>query len=140
MAVSLNEAVRKLLDEPNHAVLGTVNRDGSPQTSVVWVTRDGGDVLISTAAGRRKDRNMRRDPRVSLSVWDSGDPETYAEIRGLAAVTEDVGRELAVQLAEKYDGPGAGEEFLQLPPEVVRVVVRITPQHVAGNAAADSGP
>jgi PPOX class probable F420-dependent enzyme len=140
MAVSLNEAVRKLLDEPNHAVLGTVNRDGSPQTSVVWVTRDGGDVLISTAAGRRKDRNMRRDPRVSLSVWDSGDPETYAEIRGLAAVTEDVGRELAVQLAEKYDGPGAGEEFLQLPPEVVRVVVRITPQHVAGNAAADTGP
>jgi PPOX class probable F420-dependent enzyme len=140
MAVSLNEAVRKLLDEPNHAVLGTVNRDGSPQTSVVWVTRDGGDVLISTAAGRRKDRNMRRDPRVSLSVWDSGDPETYAEIRGLAAVTEDVGRELAVRLAEKYDGPGAGDEFLQLPPEVVRVVVRITPQHVAGNAAADTGP
>jgi PPOX class probable F420-dependent enzyme len=139
MAVSLNEAVRKLLDEPNHAVLGTVNRDGSPQTSVVWVTRDGDDVLISTAAGRRKDRNMRRDPRVSLSVWDSGDPETYAEIRGLAAVTEDVGRDLAVQLAEKYDGPGAGEEFLQLPPEVVRVVVRITPQHVAGNAA-DAGP
>jgi PPOX class probable F420-dependent enzyme len=135
MAVSLNEAVRKLLDEPNHAVLGTVNRDGSPQTSVVWVTRDGDDVLISTAAGRRKDRNMRRDPRVSLSVWDSGDPETYAEIRGLAAVTEDVGRELAVQLAEKYDGPGAGDEFLQLPPEVVRVVVRITPQHVTGNAA-----
>jgi PPOX class probable F420-dependent enzyme len=135
MAVSLNEAVRKLLDEPNHAVLGTVNRDGSPQTSVVWVTRDGDDVLISTAAGRRKDRNMRRDPRVSLSVWDSGDPETYAEIRGLAAVTEDVGRELAVRLAEKYDGPGAGDEFLQLPPAVVRVVVRITPQHVAGNAA-----
>jgi PPOX class probable F420-dependent enzyme len=135
MAVSLNEAVRKLLDEPNHAVLGTVNRDGSPQTSVVWVTRDGDDVLISTAAGRRKDRNMRRDPRVSLSVWDSGDAETYAEIRGLAAVTEDVGRQLAVQLAEKYDGPGAGDEFLQLPPEVVRVVVRITPQHVAGNAA-----
>jgi PPOX class probable F420-dependent enzyme len=135
MALSLNEAVRKLLDEPNHAVLGTVNRDGSPQTSVVWVTRDGDDVLISTAAGRRKDRNMRRDPRVSVSVWDSGDPETYAEIRGLAAVTEDVGRELAVRLAEKYDGPGAGDEFLQLPPEVVRVVVRITPQHVAGNAA-----
>jgi PPOX class probable F420-dependent enzyme len=135
MAVSLNEAVRKLVDEPNHAVLGTVNSDGSPQTSVVWVTRDGNDVLISTAAGRRKDRNMRRDPRVSLSVWDSGDPETYAEIRGLAAVTDDVGRELAVRLAEKYDGPGAGEEFLQLPPEVVRVVVRITPQHVAGNAA-----
>jgi PPOX class probable F420-dependent enzyme len=136
MAVSLNEAVRKLLDEPNHAVVGTINDDGSPQTSLVWVGRDGDDVLISSAAGRRKDRNMRRDPRVSVSVWDEDDPETYAEIRGLATVTEDVGRELAVQLAEKYDGPGAGEEFLLLPPEVVRVVVRITPQHVAGSAAA----
>ena len=135
MTASLNDAVRRLLDEPNHAVIGTVNRDGSPQTSVVWVGRDGDDVLISTAAGRRKDRNMRRDPRVSLSVWDRDDPERYAEIRGLAAVTDDVGRELAVRLAEKYDGPGAGAEFLQLPPEVVRVVVRITPQHVAGNAA-----
>jgi PPOX class probable F420-dependent enzyme len=135
MRVSLNDAVRKLLDEPNHAVLGTINLDGSPQTSVVWVGRDGNDVLISTAAGRRKERNMRRDPRVSLSVWDRDDPERYAEVRGLAAVTEDVGRGLAVRLAEKYDGPGAGEEFLQLPPEVVRVVIRVTPQHAAGNAA-----
>ena len=135
MAVSLNDAVRKLLDEPNPAVLGTINPDGSPQTSVVWVGRDGDDLLISSAAGRRKERNMRRDPRVSLSVWDRDDPERYAEIRGLAVVTDDVGRELAVRLAEKYDGPGAGAEFLQLPPEVVRVVVRITPQHVAGNAA-----
>ena len=134
MEVSLNEAVRSLLDEPNHAVLGTINPDGSPQTSVVWVGRDGDDVLISTAAGRRKDRNIRRDPRVSLSVWDRADPEVYAELRGLAAVTEDAGRTLAVQLAEKYDGPGAGEEFLRLPAEVVRVVVRITPGHVAGNA------
>ena len=135
MTAPLNDAVRSLLDEPNHAVLGTVNRDGSPQTSLVWVGRDGDDVLISTAAGRRKDRNMRRDPRVSLSVWDRDDPERYAEIRGIAAVTDDVGRELAVQLAEKYDGPGAGEEFLALPPEVVRVVVRITPERVTGSAA-----
>ena len=135
MAVSLNEAVRELLDEPNPAVLGTINPDGSPQTSVVWVGRDGNDLVISTAAGRRKERNMRRDPRVSLSVYDQADPQQYAEIRGLAAVTEDVGRALAVRLAEEYEGPGAGEEFLSLPPEVVRVVVRITPQHVAGSAA-----
>jgi PPOX class probable F420-dependent enzyme len=132
MTASLDDSVRRLLDQPNHAVLGTVNRDGSPQTSVVWVGRDGDDVLLITAAGRRKDRNMRRDPRVSLSVWDRDDPERYAEVRGLAAVTDDVGRELAVQLAEKYNGPGAGEEFLALPPEVVRLVVRITPQRVTG--------
>lgn len=135
MADSLNGAVRTLVDQPNYAVLGTINPDGSPQTSVVWVGRDGDDVVISTAAGRRKERNIRRDARVSLSIWDRADPERYAEIRGQAAVHPDPGRELAVRLAEKYEGPGAGQEFLDLPAEVVRVVIRIVPQHVAGNAA-----
>jgi PPOX class probable F420-dependent enzyme len=130
----LNEAVRAILDGPNPAVLATINADGSPQTSVVWVGRDGDDVLISTAAGRRKDENLRRDPRASVSVIDKDDPLRYVEIRGTATVTEDVGRRLAVTLAEHYEGPGAGQEYLDLPPEVVRVVVRITPRHVAGNA------
>ncbi len=132
----LSDAVRKLLDDPNPAVLATINADGSPQTSVVWVGRDGDDLLISSAAGRRKERNMQRDPRVSLSVYDQADPDQYAEIRGRASVTEDVGRALAVRLAEKYERPGAGEQFLQLPPQVVRVVVRIVPEHVAGSAAS----
>jgi len=134
MPVSLNDAVRGLLDEPNHAVLATINPDGSPQTSVVWVGRDGDDLVISTAAGRRKERNIRRDPRVSLSVYDRADPERYAEIRGLAAVTEDAGRKLAAALGEEYDGPGGGQQFLDLPPEVVRVVIRITPRRVVGSA------
>ncbi|HUA27324.1 MAG TPA: PPOX class F420-dependent oxidoreductase [Streptosporangiaceae bacterium] len=135
MPVPLNDAVRKLLDDPNPAVLATINPDGSPQTSVIWVGRDGDKVVISTAAGRRKDRNIRRDPRVSLSVYDQADPEQYAEIRGTATVTEDPGRALAVELGEKYDGPGGGQPFLDLPPEIVRVVIRITPEHVAGRAA-----
>jgi PPOX class probable F420-dependent enzyme len=130
----LNDAVRKIIDGVNPAVLGTVNPDGGPQTSVVWVGRDGDDLLISTAAGRRKDRNLRRDPRASLSVIDKDDPLQYVEVRGTATVTEDIGRRLAVSLAEKYEGPGAGEEFLRLPPEVVRVVVRLTPQRVLGSA------
>jgi PPOX class probable F420-dependent enzyme len=131
----LSEAARKILDAPNPAVLATVNQDGSPQTSVVWVGRGDDDVLISSAAGRRKDRNLARDPRVSLCVYDRDDPEQYIEVRGVAAVTVDPGRQLAVKLAEKYEGPGAGEEFLQLPPEVIRIVIRITPRRVAGNAA-----
>jgi hypothetical protein len=72
---------------------------------------------------------------VSLSVWDRADPERYAEIRGQAAIHPDPGRELAVELAEKYEGPGGGQQFLDLPAEVVRVTIRITAQHVAGNAA-----
>jgi PPOX class probable F420-dependent enzyme len=131
----LNDAVRKLLDDPNPAVLATVNADGSPQTSVVWVGRDGDELVISSQAGRRKERNIRRDPRVSISVLDRDDPLQYVELRGVATVTEDVGRELAVRLEEQYGGPGAGDEYLELPPEVIRVVIRITPLRVVGYAA-----
>jgi len=136
MAVSFNDAVKQLLDEPNVAVLATINLDGSPQSSPIWVGRDGDDLVISSARGRRKDQNIQRDPRVSLTVFDRADPEHYAEIRGRATVTEDTGRALAVRLAEKYAGPGAGEEFLALPPEIVRIVIRIVPEYVTGNVAS----
>jgi len=135
MAVSLNDAVKRLLDEPNVAVLATINPDGSPQSSPIWVGRDGDDLVISSARGRRKDRNIQRDSRVSLTVFDRTDPERYAEIRGRATVAEDVGRMLAAALAEQYAGPGAGEEYLKLPPEMVRIVIRIVPEHVTGYAA-----
>jgi PPOX class probable F420-dependent enzyme len=134
MAVSLNQTVRRLLDDPNPAVLATINADGSPQTSVVWVAADGDELVISSAAGRRKDVNIRRDPRVSLSVYDPSDPDVYAEIRGRASVTEDIDRVLAVRLAEQYEGPGAGEGFLALPAEVIRIVIRVAPEHITGSA------
>ena len=130
MPTSLSNAARKILDDRNFGVLATLNPDGSPQTSVIWVGRDGDDLVISSAAGRRKDQNLRRDPRVSLCVYDQNDPEQYIEVRGAATVAPDDGRRLAVALAEKYEGPGAGEEFLRLPPEIIRVVIRITPQRV----------
>ena len=135
MPAVLNDAARQLLDRPNPAILGTINPDGSPQTSVVWVGRDGGNLLVSTAAGRRKVLNVAREPRVSLCAYEMADPEQYVEVRGLAAVSEDIGRQLAVSLAEQYEGPGAGQEFLELPPEVVRVVMRITPVRIAGTAS-----
>jgi PPOX class probable F420-dependent enzyme len=131
----LTDAARKIIDDPNPAVLATINADGSPQTSVIWIGRDGDDILISSAAGRRKDRNLRRDPRVSLSVYDQHDSEQYVEVRGTATVMVDVGRQLAVALAEKYEGPGAGAAFLELPAEVIRITIRITPHRVAGSAA-----
>ena len=135
MTASLSAAARKIIDEPSPAVLATINPDGSPQTSVVWLRRDGNDLLISSAAGRRKAKNLARDPRVSVTVYDQADPLQYVEVRGLATVTEDTGRELAVSLAEEYEGPGAGQEFLDLPPEVIRIVIRVTPLRVVGSAA-----
>ncbi|GGX57113.1 PPOX class F420-dependent oxidoreductase [Streptomyces fructofermentans] len=135
MTTKLNDAARGLLDDVNPAVLATVNPDGGPQTSVVWVARDGDDLLVSSTAGRRKVRNVERDARVSLTVYDRADPRRYLEVRGTATVAEDRGRELAAALAEQYEGPGAGQEYLDLPPEVVRVVLRITPRRLVGTFA-----
>ena len=133
--MGLSDGARKLVDGANPAVLATVNADGSPQTSVVWVGREGDEVVISTAAGRRKDSNLRRDPRASLLVIAGDDPDEYVEIRGTATVTEDAGRAVAVRLAEAYEGEGAGQEYLALPPEIIRTVIRITPTRLTGPAA-----
>jgi PPOX class probable F420-dependent enzyme len=131
MGIPLNEATLKLVDGRNYAVLGTVNRDGSPQTSVVWVGRDGEDLLFSTVAGRRKHRNMLRDPRVSLSVIDSEDPENYIELRGRVTIAPDPDRKVDTWLSWKYDGRDPGQDR----PGAVRVVVRMVVEKAAGHAA-----
>ncbi|MFF2190219.1 PPOX class F420-dependent oxidoreductase [Streptomyces sp. NPDC058155] len=136
MTIPLSDAARKILDGRNPAVLCTINPDGSPQSSVVWVGTDGDDLVISSQAGRRKVTNLAGEPRVSLSVFDLADPERYVEVRGTATAGEDVGRRTAVALAEKYEGPGAGQEYLDLPSDVVRVTIRITPDRLTGNSAA----
>jgi PPOX class probable F420-dependent enzyme len=68
MGIALNDEVRRLLDGRHFAVLATINPDGGPQTSAMWVARDGDDVLFSTVAGRRKHRNLERDPRASVTA------------------------------------------------------------------------
>jgi len=131
MSISLSDATLALLDGKNYAVLATINPDGSPQTSVLWVGRDGNDLLFSTVAGRVKQRNMERDPRVSVTVIDSADPENYVELRGRVSMTPDVGRALDTQLSWKYDGRDPGEDR----PGAVRVVVRMMVEKVTGYAA-----
>jgi PPOX class probable F420-dependent enzyme len=128
MSIPLSDATLALLDGRNYAVLATINPDGSPQTSVMWVGRDGNDLLFSTVEGRVKHRNMRRDPRVSVTVIDSADPERYAELRGRVSMTPDVGRRLDTQLSWKYDGHDPGEDR----PGAVRVVVRMVVEKAAG--------
>ena len=131
MSISLSDATVALLDGKNYAILATINPDGSPQTSVLWIGRDGNDLLFSTVAGRVKHRNMERDPRVSVTVLDSADPENYVELRGRVSMTPDVGRALDTRLAWKYDGRDPGEDR----PGAVRVVVRMVVEKVTGYAA-----
>ena len=110
--------------------MATVNPDGSPQTSVVWVGRDGDDLLFSTVEGRVKHRNMVRDPRVSVTVIDSADPENYAELRGRVSMTPDVGRQVDTQLSWKYEGKDPAADR----PGAVRVVVRMPVDKITGRA------
>ncbi|MGW5744208.1 PPOX class F420-dependent oxidoreductase [Amycolatopsis sp. NPDC003861] len=131
MAVTFNEATRALLDGTNYPVVATTNADGSPQSSVVWARRDGDTVVFATVQGRRKERNIRRDPRVSISVFDLADPENYVEIRGRAEVTVEGGRELIDELSRKY----VGKDFPPEPADVVRVLVRVVPEHITGHSA-----
>ena len=131
MGIPLSDATIRLLDGKNYAVLATVNADGSPQTSVVWVGRDGGDLLFSTVQGRVKHRNMVRDPRVSVSVIDSADPENYVELRGRVTISLDHGRQFDTQLSWKYDGRDPGPDR----PGAVRVVVRMKVEKATGYAA-----
>lgn len=131
MAFSFSAETLRLLDGPNYAVLATVNPDGSPQTSAMWVGRDGSDLLLSTVEGRVKHRNMQRDPRVSVTVLDAADPENYVELRGQVTMTPDVGRAVDTALSWKYDGKDPDEDR----PGAVRVVVRMVVQKATGYAA-----
>ena len=112
-------------------MLATLNADGSPQTSAMWVGRDGNDVLMSTLQGRLKYRNMLRDPRVSVTVHDAADPENYVELRGRAVITPDPGGQFDSQLSWKYDGKDKDPD----PPGAVRVVVRVVVDKATGPAA-----
>jgi PPOX class probable F420-dependent enzyme len=125
---AIPEEARGWFDRPEHATLATVMPDGRPQLSVVWAGLDGDDVVISTVKGRQKYLNIARDPRVSVVVFPSEDPDRYIEVRGTATMTEDGAVALVDRLAGVYlhaDRHAADDGT-----DHVRVVIRITPERV----------
>ncbi|GAA2644388.1 PPOX class F420-dependent oxidoreductase [Paractinoplanes durhamensis] len=106
-------------------MLSTVNGDGSVQSTVVWVKRDGDDLLFSTIRGRVKTRNMERDPRVSLCAYDPANPYVYFTVEGTVGLDEAGGDALIDELSRKYDGKAWTPT-----PDAVRVVCRVTPSRV----------
>jgi PPOX class probable F420-dependent enzyme len=121
----LSKDVRQLLDAPNYATVTSLNPDGGPQSSVVWLRTDGDDILFSTVKGRRKPRNFERDPRVSLLVIDPEDPYRYVEVRGKVSMTPDPSGALIEELSQKYRGLPWEDK-----PGVERLIVRIAPDSV----------
>ncbi|MEU2156556.1 PPOX class F420-dependent oxidoreductase [Streptomyces sp. NPDC019396] len=135
MTASLSDKLKELLDSPQFVNIATIQPDGSPQVSPVWVKRDGDDLLISTTVGRRKEKNLRRDPRATVVVQPFDAPYTYAEIRGTATLTTEGGQELIDELSLKYTGKPYAEFNPAAGQDAPRVVVRITPRKVVGALA-----
>ena len=102
----LTDKSRALIDAPNYAFLATVDEDGAPQVSPVWIDRDDDTILVNTGTGRVKDRNMRRDPRVALSIATEGNAYDKVDIRGHVVDIvegEEADRHID-KLAKKYTG------------------------------------
>ncbi|GAA1244045.1 PPOX class F420-dependent oxidoreductase [Pseudonocardia aurantiaca] len=129
MALRLSDAVRILIDGPTFATVATLNPDGGPQTSVVWVGLEDDDLVFSATEDRRKVRNLRRDPRVSVSITDVADPYRHTQLRGTVTITPDPDKTLPKTLSHKYLGEDPPSEG----PEVERVIVRLHVDKVAGN-------
>ena len=129
MSVPLPDKAKELLDAKNVVTVATINPDGSPQTSILWATYDGDDLLLSTIESRAKHRNLSRDPRISVLIHDHATSSSnYVEVRGTVTMTREGGPELIERLSQIYDGERfAGDDGK---PERVRVVLRLTPQHV----------
>ena len=126
MAEHLPEKYVDLLQKKAFANLATLNPDGSPQVTPVWVDYDGKYVRINSARGRVKDRNLRRDPRVSLSIQDPENPYRYLEIRGkVVEITEKGADEHINKLAKKYLGK---DVYPGRKPGETRVLYKIEPQ------------
>ncbi|WP_172387304.1 PPOX class F420-dependent oxidoreductase [Streptomyces sp. MNP-20] len=132
MSAALSDDLKSLLDTPVFVTVATIQPDGSPQLSPVWVMRDGDDVLISTTVGRQKEKNLRRDPRVTVLFQPFDAPYTYAEIRGTAELTTEGGQELIDELSRKYTGKDYADFNPGSKDDAQRVVVRVTPRKVVG--------
>jgi PPOX class probable F420-dependent enzyme len=124
---TLPQRAKDLLDDANFVVVATSNTDGSPQTSILWATYDGDDLLLSTTQGRKKETNWLKDPRTSVLILDKANLYSYVEVRGTVEMTTEGGPELIERLSQIYTGESyTGDEGT----DNVRVVVRVTASKV----------
>ena len=122
------QAYRDLFSKPAFAHLVTLMPDGSPQVTPVWVDLQDGMLVVNSAKGRLKDRNMRRDPRVALAITDPANPYRYIQVRGrVAEVTEQGADAHADRMSKKYLNKDT-YPFRQ--PGEVRVLYKIKPERV----------
>jgi PPOX class probable F420-dependent enzyme len=128
MTTLTDAEVGKLLAEPNHAVVSTINPDGSVLSTVVWIDCEDGVLAVNSAVGRRWPTNLQRDPRVTVVVYEQSDPYNFVEIRGTAsgdtngadAHIDDLARKYLGQDEYPYHQPGEQRIKFTIEPRTVR--------------------
>ena len=129
MGIQLSERAQMLIRAKNLGNIATLMPDGSPHVVPVWVDLDGDDVLVNTAEGRQKLKNVRRDPRVALDVVNSENPYEMVTLRGHVVEVTSEGADAHIdKLANKYLGRDS-YPFRQ--PGEQRVIMRIEPERVS---------
>ena len=127
MSQVIPEKYRDLFNKKAFASLGTLMPDGSPQVTPVWCDVEDDLVIINSAKGRQKDRNLRRDPRVSLAIIDPDNPYRYLELRGrVVEITEQGAAAHIDKMAKKYLGV---DKYPYKNPNEIRVIYKIQPDH-----------
>lgn len=124
----LNEPVIKIIKDKNFAFLGTIMRDGRPQVSPIWIDIDDNNniILINTAYGRIKQKNITRDPRVSLSLVDKNNPYSMITIQGIVIEQTTIGADEHIdKLAKKYLNI---DRYPSHSPSIQRVICKIKPE------------
>jgi len=129
MSQAIPDKYRDLFTKRAFASLGTMMPDGTPQVTPVWVDLDGDLVVVNTARGRQKDRNMRRDPHVALAIIDPENPYRYLELRGrVAEISEDGADAHIDKMAKKYLG---ADKYPYRQSGEVRVMFKIRPERTS---------
>jgi len=130
MVAKLPERARAFLQEVHFAVLGTINKDGSPQLTTMWYLLEGDSIVMNTRAGRTKERNMRRDPRISVCVADGYD---YVTITGRVEMIDDsqIAQHDIFRLAIRYDGIESAKQQMEGHfSQETRVSLRLKPERI----------
>ena len=118
-----------MIDGKNFANLATLMPDGSPQVTTVWIDRDGDIILVNTAEGRQKPKNLARDPRVAVSIFDQDDPYARVQIRGrMVEMTKKGAEDHIDKMAKKYIGK---EKYPWRQPGQDRILIKIEAQHIS---------
>lgn len=125
MPAEIPAKFKDLFEKKAFASLATVMPDGQPQVTPVWADFDGRHVIVNSAKGRIKDRNMRRDPRVSLALIDPDNPYRYLQLQGrVVEITENGADQHIDKMAKKYLGL---DKYSNRQPGEVRVLYKIEP-------------